>query len=123
MKLLIMFPSTIRGGAEEYALTIASAAAKKGWEVHAAFPKTQETASLILDIEKSGVHYYALNISGSYVQGLKKVGEYLPQLARTIALLLKIKPDTIHLTLPYPDQCLGPLLACGFLRIPTAAVF
>jgi hypothetical protein len=30
MKLLTLFPSEIRGSAEEYALTIASAAAKNG---------------------------------------------------------------------------------------------
>jgi glycosyltransferase involved in cell wall biosynthesis len=47
----------------------------------------------------------------------------LPQLARTIAFLLKIKPDVIQLNLPYPDRCLGPLIACGLLKIPTAVVF
>jgi glycosyltransferase involved in cell wall biosynthesis len=123
MRLLVIFPSTIRGGAEEHALTLAEAAVKKGWEVHAAFPKSEETASLIEDFQTARVTYHPLDIADTNVRELKKVGNYLPQLARTIAFLLKIKPDVIQLNLPYPDRGLGCLLACGLLKIPTAVVF
>ncbi|MCU0532595.1 MAG: glycosyltransferase family 4 protein [Hydrococcus sp. Prado102] len=123
MKLLVVFPSTIRGGAEEHALTLASAAAKEGWEVRAAFPKSEETKSLIEDFQTAGIDYHPLDIADTNVRELKKVGDYLPQLARTMAFLLKIKPDVIQLNLPYPDRCLGPLIACGLLKIPTAVVF
>jgi glycosyltransferase involved in cell wall biosynthesis len=123
MRLLVILPSTIRGGAEEHALTLASAAAKEGWEVHAAFPKTQETASLIKDFQAAGTHYQPLNTSDSEVRELKKVGKYLPQLIEVISLLFKVRPDVIQLNLPYPDRGLGCLLACGLLKIPTAVVF
>lgn len=123
MKLLVLFPSTIRGGAEEHALTLAEAAVKKGWEVHAAFPKREETASLSEDFQKAGINYHPLDISDTNVRELKKISDYLPQLARTIAFLLKVKPDVIQLNLPYPDRCLGPLIACALLKIPTAVVF
>ncbi|AFY75814.1 glycosyltransferase [Pleurocapsa sp. PCC 7327] len=123
MKLAIAFPSTIRGGAEEHALTLASAAVKEGWQVYAAFPNTQETASLIEAFQAVGVDYRELNIADTNVRELKKVGDYLPQLARTLALLVKIKPDVVQLNLPYPDRCFGSLLACGLLKIPTAVVF
>lgn len=123
MKLLTLFPSTLRGGAEEQALTLASAATKAGWEVHTAFPKVPETVSLIEDFQAAGIHYHPLDIADTNVRELKKVGEYLPQLTRTVALLLKIKPDIVQLNLPYPDRCFGPLVACGLLKIPTAVVF
>ena len=55
MKLLILFPSPYRGGAEEYALTIASAASQQGWDVHATFPKTDENSSLISDFSANKV--------------------------------------------------------------------
>ena len=45
MKLLIIFPSEIRSGAEEYALTIGKAGINQGWEVNAAFPQTKKTIS------------------------------------------------------------------------------
>ena len=45
-RLLQISPSTQRGGVEEYALTIASAALKEGWDVHVAFPNRVATASL-----------------------------------------------------------------------------
>ena len=37
MKILVIFPSTIRGGVEEYTLRITSAAVREGWDVNAAF--------------------------------------------------------------------------------------
>ncbi|MGH8001007.1 MAG: glycosyltransferase family 4 protein [Brasilonema sp.] len=123
MRLLVIFPSTNRGGTEEYALTLASAAAQGKWEVHAAFPQTEGTESLIQDFKTRGIHYHSLNIANGNVCELKKIGKYLPQLALTMALLLKLRPDVVQLNLPYPDHCLGSLLACGLLRIPTAVVF
>lgn len=123
MKLLTLFPSTIRGGAEEHALTLAMAAAKEGWEVHTAFPQVSETVSLVKDFQAAGIQYHPLDISDTNIRELKKIGGYLPQLTRTVALLLKIKPDVVQLNLPYPDRCFGPLVACGLLKIPTAVVF
>jgi hypothetical protein len=54
MKLLVIFPSTLRGGAEKYTLTIA-AAIKRGWNVRAVFPKTDKTTSLINDFSANNV--------------------------------------------------------------------
>jgi glycosyltransferase involved in cell wall biosynthesis len=119
----VVFSSTQRGGAEEYALTVASAAVKEGWEVHASFPKTEGTTTLIQDFRVKGVSYHCLKITEPSVRKFRPVTEYLPQFAQTVALLLKIKPDVVMVNLPWPDQCLGSILACGFLGIPTAVVF
>ena len=123
MKLLSIFPSTTRGGAENYALTIASAAAKEGWDVQAAFPKTQGTASLIQDFQKNGITYYPLNIAPVGGRHFKLFREHLPHFFKTISLLTKLKPEAVHLSLPWPERGVDTILACGQLKIPTIVVF
>lgn len=119
----MIFPSTQRGGVEEYALTIASAAVKDSWEVHAAFPKTDGTASLIQDFQVQGVHYHRLEIAQESTNKLKTIVRHFLHLVRTVFLLLEVKPNVIQINLPWADQCLGSILACGLLKIPTIVVF
>lgn len=38
-------------------------------------------------------------------------------------MLLKIKPDAVQLSLPFPDQCLASMTACALLKIPAIVVF
>ncbi len=123
MKLLSMFPSPIRGGAEEYALRIASAAMQAGWEVHAAFPQTPKTNALIGDFQARGITYHPLDIAPVTGRRRKLFREGILQFLRTFVLLRKIKPDTVHLTLPWASKGFNSLLACGFLHIPTVVVF
>lgn len=125
MKILVIFPSTIRGGVEEYTLRITSAAVREGWEVHAAFPRTDGTASLVQDFTARGMHYHPLEIAEASYPRLTTtaVRKYLPHFARTVFLLRQIKPDVVQIALPYPDFCLGSILACGFLQVPTVVRF
>lgn len=117
-----MLPSTQRGGTEEYALTIASAAAKDGCDVHAAFPQTDGTTSLVEDFVAEGICYHPLEIPEPSNYRLGVIGTLFPRFLRTIALLLKLKPDIVSLSLPWAEWCLGSILACGFLKIPTVVV-
>lgn len=119
----MIFPSTQRGGVEEYALTIANSAVKQGWEVHAAFPKTDGTAFLIQDFQAQGIHYHCLKIAEESTNKLKTVVKHFLHLIRTAFLLLKLKPNVVQINLPWADYCLGSILACGLLRIPTMVVF
>jgi len=121
-RLLLLFPSRLRGGAEEYSLTIASAAVKQGWEVHAAFPKTDRTASLITDFLNNGVQYHEANVDDVGPQK-QKITRQLLWLIRTLVLLLKVKPNFVLINLPLADYCLGSILACALLRKPTAVRF
>ena len=123
MKFLMIVPSTIRGGVEEYALKITSAAVKEGWDVYAAFPKRDRTASLVQDLMTKGVQYHRLEIAETEERRLKRATKHFLRFLRTVALLLKIKPNVVQLVLPWPDRCLGSILACGFLRIPTVVRF
>lgn len=122
MKFLVLFPSIKRGGAEEYALTIASAAVKEGWDVHAAFPQTDLTSSLINDFTANGIQYHRLMIGELNKINLHKIKHFL-QLTQTVALLHMIKPDVVEIVLPWSTYCFGNIIACGLMRIPTAVVF
>ena len=123
MRLLIIFPSANRGGAENYALTIASAAVNEGWEIHAAFPKTEKTASLIQDFQDHGISYHALDIAPVGGRRFKLIREHLPQFFKTLVLLTRLKPDAIQLTFPWAYYGFDSLLAAGFLKIPTLVTF
>ena len=119
MKVLQIFPSPIRGGAEEQALTVGKGIAKRGHEVHAAFPVTEGTATLVHDYKAGGMSCHHLDIPAGE-KGLKNT---LRHCATTLALLERLHPEAVHLGLPYPNQGLGSMLACALFKIPTVCVF
>ena len=121
MKLLIIFPSTQRGGAEEYTLKIARGILQSGWEIHAAFPKTIETLTLIDEFTQQNVKYHQLNIAD--VKSNFASFKAWSRLFKTYRLLLKIKPDVVLLNLPAHHMGFIILWLCGLLKIPTAVVF
>lgn len=123
MRLLIIIPSTLRGGVEEYTLRIASAAVEEGWEVHAAFPRVEGTASLSRDFVASGVSYHSLAIAETKPRRMTRLKKDFPYLIRTASLLLRVKPDVVQIVLPYTNYCYGSILACGMLRVPTLVRF
>lgn len=123
MKLLIITSATVWGGAEAYALTIAQAAAQAGWETHAAFPLADATASLRQSLQAHQVTYHPLAIAEPQSRGLRAMGDALVRWWRTRSRLLALKPDVVLINLPWADHCLGSLLACGTLRLPTAVMF
>lgn len=145
MKLLVIFPSTQRGGVEEYTLKIASFILTHNGEVHGAFPQTSGTTSLIKDFTEKGIIYHPLEIAEVPIQSLeelskKKLGllqilpsliiprvqfdlSKLPHLFKSLLLLRNISPDLVMINLPWSDYGMGTILACALLRIPTVVVF
>ena len=123
MKLLIIFPSTQRGGAEEYTLKIAEGALQKGWETHTAFPNTSETVSLIDDFTQQNIEYHRLDIADVEGNKFTRLKASLLRIFKTYRLLLKIKPDVVLLNLPAHHLGFTILWLCGLLKIPTAVVF
>lgn len=123
MRLLIITPSTLRGGVEEYTLKITSAAVEKGWDVHAAFPKTEGTVSLIQDFIAQEVTYHPLAIAETNHRRRSSLQKDLPNLIRTATLLLRVQPDVVQIVLPYTNHCYGSILTCGMLRVPTLVRF
>ena len=123
MKFLMIGSATVCGGAEAYTLAIATAAAQAGWDTHVAFPQTEGTASLQQALAAGEVAYHRLDIAELERRGIQAMGDTWVRFQRTHALLRALKPDIVLISLPWADHCLGSLLACGKLRIPTAAMF
>ncbi|KOP27855.1 glycosyl transferase family 1 [Hapalosiphon sp. MRB220] len=123
MKALLIIPSTIRGGVEEYTLKIASASVRLGWNIHVAFPQSDGTKALVQDFITAGVQYHRLEIDEKHYRTQVIFKKYLPYFIQTILLLLKVKPDVVQIILPWPDHCFGSIMACGFLKVPTIIRF
>jgi glycosyltransferase involved in cell wall biosynthesis len=123
MKLLIIFPSTQRGGAEEYTLKIAKGSLQADWEIHTAFAKTSETTSLINDFIEQNVKYHSLDIADFEGGKFTSLKASLFRFLNTAKLLFKIQPDVVLLNLPAHHLGFIILWLCGLLKIPTAVVF
>lgn len=123
MRLLIITSATVCGGAEAYALTIAKSAAQTGWETHVAFPLAEATTVLRQELWTHQVFYHPLDIEEPQSRGSRAVGDAFVRFRRTRSLLLALNPDVVLINLPWPDHCLGSILACGQLHLPTAVMF
>jgi len=117
--LLQICPSAITGGAERYAVTIGVAAASEGWEVHAAFPHTSENADLASSFREGAVTTHALDHRTSG----PPLWETAIAARRTAKLLNRVRPNVVHVSLPFPLFARGNLLACALRRVPTVVVF
>lgn len=121
--LLAILPSEVRGGVEEYVLTICVAAVHNGWSVHVAFPHRQEMISLERDFLKAGISYHPLEISERANHDLETNKRDLERFWRTIKLLLKVRPDLVQISLPWPDKCFGSIMACSLFKVKTVVTF
>jgi glycosyltransferase involved in cell wall biosynthesis len=117
--LLVLFPSCERGGAEEYALTIAQGAVVAGWEAHAAFPQAPGTKSLIEDFRSHGVKYHRARLTETHLGRWR----HMPNFLTTLGLLRRLKPTVVHLPLPWITDGLGSIVACAFSGQPSLVVF
>ena len=123
MKLLIIFPSSQRGGAEEYTLKIAKGVLRQNCKIHVAFPKTHETSSLINDFTQLNAEYHQLNIADVKGNKFASLKASFSRLFSIYQLLNEIKPDVVLLNLPAHHLGFTILLLCGLLNFPTAVVF
>jgi glycosyltransferase involved in cell wall biosynthesis len=124
MRLLSVFPSTLRGGTEEYILRIATAARAANWEVHGGWPRAVGLESFVGDWERHGMRYHPLKIAAinDSPRTLTR-SHHLVRCIRTLALLWKVRPRVVLLGLPWPTVGLGAILACALCRIPTLVSF
>lgn len=120
-KLLIMFPSPLRGGAEEYTLTIARGAIERGWEIHAAFSKRSETQTLVRDYVSLGANYHPAAICDVGRPG--EADDFHRCVSETVRVLHTVKPDATLLELCGAQYGLGSLLAHAITGVPVLAVF
>lgn len=124
-RLLTLFASHDRGGAEEYALTVGRAALESGWEVHAAFPRVPGTASLVDDFTGAGIRYHVLDArAGAPATGfVSRCRRDVGSARACWRLSREIRPSLVHITVPSVSSGLGGVLACGAQSIPAVVVF
>lgn len=120
-RLLILFPSPLRGGAEDYCVTMAKGAVAAGWNVHVGFAPRQATASLIRDFTMAGAQYHPLDVVD--VGPRPSRATPLRRYVRSHRLLRKVQPSAVLLELCGMQYGLGPMAACAALGIPTAVIF
>jgi glycosyltransferase involved in cell wall biosynthesis len=117
-RLLVVTPTPSRGGAEEYVLTTARAAAAAGWHVTVAFEVTDATRSLAADARQlPGVALLDVPVRGWRRWGVPG------QAVATLAALARVRPAVALVVLPWPLLGLGNLIACAMARVPAAVVF
>jgi glycosyltransferase involved in cell wall biosynthesis len=126
VRVLMIMPSRVRGGAEEHTLTIARAALASGWEVHAAFPSVEATASLVADFRSAGAAFHALDIMEDTPNGEYDWRSRLRDFrnaARTRRVIRSVDPDVAHVALPWPNYAYGSQQALARRRVPAVVMF
>ena len=123
-RILVISPAPVRGGAEEYSLTVASEAIRRGWDVCMAIPNRPGAMSLRQDAIRAGIRVLDIPCSDDYGRGAP--GDRSRQLIDTLVIIRLIRraaPDVVHLTIPWPRFALSILMAAAILNVPTLAVF
>ena len=102
-------------------LRVAVGAAKRGVEVHAAFPSTEATASMIRSCALGGVHYHPFDLGAPArpFRGGSSPARFL-QLAR---LLDVVRPDVVQLTVGWPGEAPRLVVPCAVKEVPALVVF
>lgn len=121
MKLLTFFPSTGRGGCEEYALSIARGVLDAGWWVEACFPQLPTNQSLLADFTDLEIRCHCWRAS-EFGSG-DDWGSFDAQRKEARGHLDWIQPDVVHVSLPWPDSALGFIVACGGQSVATLVSF
>jgi glycosyltransferase involved in cell wall biosynthesis len=118
--LAIVSPSREDGGAERYLRVIAQAAAHRGWHVHAGFPPLPATAALREQLRTMGVRCHSLPLAATQPRSRGEALRLAASQARmTLGLLRHVRPTTVLVVLPHPDQAPGVVLAAALYPAPS----
>lgn len=121
MKLLTIRDYPEQYGAEGHMLRVAVGAAQRGWEVHAAFPQTEGTASMLQTCLAAGIRVHTFDVL--YNRSLPRAALKVVRIQRTLHLLKKVRPDVAQITLGWPTEAPGFALACALANVPALVVF
>ncbi|MBX3179370.1 MAG: glycosyltransferase family 4 protein [Candidatus Hydrogenedentes bacterium] len=120
-RIAILFPSPLRGGAEDYALAVAAGAVRAGHDVHAACSKRTALRDLTRDFFRAGVFHHTLEICDVGPKSGQAL--FYKRFTRTIRLLRRLKPDAALYMLCGMQYGFLSLLACAVAKTPTLVVF
>ncbi len=122
-RLLILFPSTERGGAEEYSLTLAREAIEAKWEVHAAFSGRANLQELAGEFQTAGAAFHPIEVADIDVPRLERYRKSFSHIWPTAKLLMTIRPHAVILVLCGIEYGLGSQMSCALTGVPAAVVF
>lgn len=120
-RLVLLFPSPLRGGAEDYTRTIAAGAVKEGYEVHGAFSGRTALQSLAEDYVRAGAAYHALEICD--VGPKSDQAPAYKRFTRTVRFLRRHRPVVALYQLCGIQYGFLSLLGCAVAGVPTLVVF
>jgi glycosyltransferase involved in cell wall biosynthesis len=120
-RLLILSPTTARGGAEDYMLTVADAAAAAGWDLTVSIESRTGTSALVSELE-SRPHVTYVDARVGDDETAHRLA-FAQQARAASSVVRRVRPDVAMVVLPWPTHGLGTLLALARSRIPTALVF
>ncbi len=83
-------------------------------QVHAAFPQSEGTASMISDCQAAGVSYSPFDCDADTAAA---------RCRQVRKLLHAIRPDVVQFTAGWPTQVIEPALGCALEGVPLLAVF
>jgi len=120
-RIAIVFPSPLRGGAEDYTLAVAAGAVRAGYDVQGCFSGRQALKGLAKDYFQAGAFHNTLEICDVG----PKAGQapVHKRFTRTVRLLKRLKPRAVLFQLCGMQYGLVSLFACAWLRMPTLVVF
>lgn len=118
-RLLILSPTTGRGGAEMYMLTVADAALDDGWDVVVGFESCPGTRDIVQELQARPRACYVDARIGDHGRRWAVLREGYA----SIRLLARVRPSAAMIVLPWPGRGLGCMLAMAFLAMPTAVIF
>jgi len=120
-RIAILFPSPLRGGAEDYTLTIAAGAVEAGYDVQGAFPGKAALKSLIQDYFRVGAFHNTLEICD--VGPKSGQAPIYKRFTRTLRILRRLQPQAVLFQLCGMQYGFLSLMACAVLKMPTLVVF
>jgi glycosyltransferase involved in cell wall biosynthesis len=113
----------MRGGCENYALTVAGEATSRGWTVVASFPRLESMSTLAQDFAARNIPVMHAQLAVHDERQAHWKHVVMRQYMQTLSLLLRTRPTVVQLVLSWPVFGLGAMLACATWKIPVQVVF
>ncbi|MFP4502775.1 MAG: glycosyltransferase family 4 protein [Candidatus Hydrogenedentota bacterium] len=123
-RLLIVSDSTVRGGAEAYAVSVGCGIAARGWVVDAAFPHNSETRPLAGAFAAGGVtcHHAPFGRAATILQRRPRPAPQVIALLAMRRLLRRLRPDVVLFVLAGHRASMPARMACAWMRVPALNV-
>ena len=120
MRLLVFLPSRYRGGAEEYALSIAKGAKAAHWDVHMSLTNNEECKSILKDIKFIGAkHHFIKGLEGKTTKW-----KLCLQFISALITIFTVKPNVIQIVLSsINNKGVGVLYACSLVNMPSVVCY